>query len=84
MRIDRVAVAHPQREERGVEVPFQLLELGQGDRQAGLAREHVEAGHGRHDDEQPAGRASDHLEHPPQALGNLQESVHRVKDLTPD
>ena len=80
MRIDHVAVAHPQREDRRVEVPFQLLELRQGDGQTGLAREHVEAGHDRHDDEQPAGGVSDDLERPPQAFRYLQESVHRVED----
>ncbi len=30
MGIDRVAVTHPQREDRRVEVPFQLLQLGEG------------------------------------------------------
>ena len=37
MCVDRVAVAHPQREDRGMEVPLQLLQLGVGQVQADLA-----------------------------------------------
>ena len=49
MRVDRVAVAHPQREDRGVEMPLQLLQLGVRQLHAELARHHVEGGDARHD-----------------------------------
>ena len=81
MRVDRVAVAHPKREDRGVEVPFQLLQLGVRQLQAKLARDDIERGHARHDDEQPAGRQGNNLERPPHILGQLQQCIHRDKVL---
>ena len=72
MGVDRVAVAHPQREDRRVEVPFELLQLGVGQLHAELARHDVEGGDAGHDDEQPPGRQRDLLEHPAQGLGGVQ------------
>src|SRR5688500_4822408 len=76
MRVDRIAVAHPQRKDGGVEMPLQLLELRERYRQAGLACEDVERRHHRHDDEEPARGERDLFQHPPNALGHLQKRVH--------
>ena len=79
MRVDGVAVPHPQREDRGVEVPLQLLQLGVRQLQAELARDDVEGGHAGHDDQQPPGCQSDPLEQPAHGLRHLQQGVHRVR-----
>ena len=73
MRIDRVAVAHPQREDGGVEVPLQLLQLGVGQLHAELARDDIEGGHARHDDQQPPGGQGDPFEQPAQTFRQLQQ-----------
>ena len=77
MRIDGVAVAHPQREDGGVEMPLQLLQFGVGEPHAEFARDDIEGRHARHDDEQPAGSQGYCFEQPAQYLRQFQQCSHR-------